>query len=334
MRDSSTSQPALRQYYRAYGASICSELPLALPERRGEIETALLEIDIRVSKKSLSSALPVGATLQHNSFSGFDYWQFPDGSAYVRWEDVGEVLISKDGRSIACRPFREADSESFDVYLLGQALSFALVKGGFEPVHATAVVVEDQALAFLGDCGLGKSTLAASFLQAGHRLLTDDLLLLQPTTRGILAHPGPARIKLFPGMARRLLGEGSSGVPMNPKTQKLIIRLSDECMCADAAPLAAIYVLAPPHEAAAGGIRIATVSRREAFVMLLGSVFNYVISDPERLRRQFDSMQALANTTIVRRICYPRSLEFLPLIREAILADLCAEASESAACKA
>jgi len=170
-------------------------------------------------------------------------------------------------------------------------------------------------------------------VEAVHRLLTDDLLLARTTTRGILAYPGPARIKLFPQIACKFLGAGSSGVPMNPDTQKLIIPLDDNWVSAAAAPLAAIYVLAPPDEVAGRDIRIVSISQREAFVMLLGSAFNCVISDPDRLRRQFEATQALANATIVRKLCYPRSLESLPLVREAILADLCAHKSEIATCK-
>ena len=331
-KTASRSAPEFRRYC-AYGVAIRSELPLPLTEMRGPTEPALFELEICGSDEPLSGAIPEGVKLQRNPLSGFDFGQFPDGSSYVRWDDVGEVLISKNGRSIACRPFRQTASESFHVYLLGQALSFALVKSGFEPLHATAVEVEDRAVAFLGDCGFGKSTLAAAFLQAGHRLLTDDLLLARTTTRGILAYPGPARIKLFPQIACKFLGAGSSGVPMNPDTQKLIIPLDDNWVSAAAAPLAAIYVLAPPDEVAGRDIRIVSISQREAFVMLLGSAFNCVISDPDRLRRQFEATQALANATIVRKLCYPRSLESLPLVREAILADLCANKSEIATCK-
>ena len=150
-------QSAEFRRYCAYGVAIRSELPLPLPEMRGPTETALLELEIRASDEPLSGAIPEGVTLQCNSWSGFDFGRFPDGSTFVRWGDVGEVLISKNGRSIACHPFQQTDSESFHVYLLGQAISFALVKSGFEPLHATAVVVEDQAVAFLGDCGFGKS---------------------------------------------------------------------------------------------------------------------------------------------------------------------------------
>jgi hypothetical protein len=109
--------------------------------------------------------------------------------------------------------------------LLGQALSCALVKLGFEPLHATAIVVNGQAAVLLGSSGLGKSSLAACFLEAGHRLLTDDLLVLLPTRRGIMAYPVPPRIKLFPKLARRFLHEAMSGVAMNRQSKKLILPL-------------------------------------------------------------------------------------------------------------
>lgn len=327
------SAPKLR-HYRAYGISICSELLLPLPEIRGAPESALLELEIRASEELFVGNLPEPSSLQHNPLSGYDFGQIPDGSSYVRWDDIGEVLISKNGRSVACRPFHLKDSEAFQVYLLGQALSFAMVNSGFEPLHATAVEVDNQAVAFLGDCGFGKSTLAAAFLQAGHRLLTDDLLLLQTTMQGILAFPGPARIKLFPEVARKFLGQTSGGVPLNSKAQKQIIPLHDMQVCGEAVPLGGIYALVPSNNAHDKNIRVESLTQRQTFITLLGSTFNRAIIDPERLRRQFEATQALANATIVRRLYYPRSLELLPSVREAILADLSAGMSATVTCKA
>src|SRR5213080_1250086 len=148
-----------------------------------------------------------------------------DGSSYVRWDTVGEFLVSPDGLQVRCRQFDLASTESFQVYLLGQALSFALVNRGFEPIHATVVVVNGEAVVFLGDSGFGKSTLAAPFVSAGYPVLTDDLLILQPGTDRVLAYPGPARIKLFPKAARRFLRDAASGIRMNPDTEKLILPL-------------------------------------------------------------------------------------------------------------
>jgi len=325
--------PGELRTYRLYGVSISSELQLPLPEARGCIEPELCKLEIRRSSKPISEILGDEAMLQRSPFSAFHFSQMPDASSYLRWEEVGEVLISKNGESITCHPFPQTETESFHVYLLGQALSFALVKRGFEPVHASAVTVGNQSsIAFIGDCGLGKSTLAAAFLQAGHRLLTDDLLLLQTRTRAIVAFPGPARIKLFPKVARKFLADASSAVPLNPKTQKQIIFLNDSQVCSVAIPLAAIYVLASPNKAHDSGVRITSLTPREAFVRLLENTFNRVIVDPDRLRRHFDAAQALANVMSIRKLSYPRSLEHLPLVREAILSDLCVDKSEIAAC--
>lgn len=323
--------PKFRRY-GAYGLSIHSELPLPLPELPGQMQPALLDIEIRASAHSLASAIPETIRVQRSLLSPFDFAHFPDGSSYVRWDDVGDILISNDGRRIVCHPFAQTASESFNVYLLGQALSFALVKNGFEPLHATAVVIGDQAVAFLGDCGLGKSTLAGAFLQAGYPLLTDDLLLLQSTGSQVLAYPGPPRIKLFADTARMLLGASTGGVHMNPNTRKLIIPLKQTQVGAHAVPLSAVYVLSTPGEVA-GGVRIASLTKREAFVVFLAAAFNYVIDDPDRLRRQFEAARELSNAITLRSLSYPRSVECLYSVRESILADLSAN-SELPACKA
>jgi hypothetical protein len=84
------------------------------------------------------------------------------------------------------------------VYLLGQALSYALVKLGFEPLHATAIVVNGEAAVLLGSSGFVKSSLAACFLEDGHRLLTDDLLILLRTRRGSWPTPGRRASNSFP----------------------------------------------------------------------------------------------------------------------------------------
>ena len=209
------------------------------------------------------------------------------------------------------------------------------MKNGIEPVHATAVVIKGKAVAFLGDCGFGKSTLAAEFLQAGHRLLTDDLLILRKAGRQILAYPGPPRIKLLPEMTGRFLGEAKRSFPMNPQTQKLIVPLSRDCACHVAIPFAGFYVLPSPEEMSLGSnIHIRALSRKEAFLRLLGSAFNISDLHPHRLQRQFETTEALANSIVVKRLSYPRELEYLPQVREAILSDLVGNQGEGSACVA
>lgn len=318
--------------YSAYGVSIRSDMSLPLPMGSSG---ALFELQIREHAGPIRTSIRKKIEFQHNPFSAFDVGSLSEGSNYVGLRGVGECLVSRDGRRINCYRLRRANPESFNVYLLAQALSFALVKNGMEPLHATAVVVEGTAVAFLGDCGFGKSTLAAEFLQAGHRLLTDDLLILSKIGRQVLAYPGPPRIKLLPEMSSRFLGDAKTGFPMNSQTRKLIVPLDHGRACRAAVPFAAFYALPSPEEIAVGSnIRITTLNRKEAFLRLLGSAFNVSILHPRRLRRQFEAIEALANSVVVNELSYPRALECLPQVREAILSDLVANPCGTSPCVA
>jgi hypothetical protein len=306
--------------YGVYGVSLRSEIPLLLPEYSGR---GLVEIKIRSAPACFFLDLTRATALERVGFCSYRYAPLDDGSAYVRWEGLGEFLVSPDGRLITCIKFPAAADESFQVYLLGQALSFALVKTGFEPLHATCVVVNRQAIAFLGDSGFGKSSLAACFLGAGDQLLTDDLLLVGKTSERLQAFPGPARIKLFPKMAKRFLGGHVNGVPMNQAARKLIIPLDPQKICACSVPLQSIYVLARAREAARErDVRIEQLSLREAFVALVSNTFNYAVLDRGRLKRQFTETSRLVQNVPVKKLFYSRLAGFLPSVREAILEDL------------
>jgi hypothetical protein len=327
MSNNTASRRSRFRRYGAYGVSIRSDMSLPLPMARCD---AFFELQIRERSTPILPSIRQKMELRRNPFSAFDVGSLSEGSNYVGLRDVGEYLVSRDGRHISCYRLPRANPESFNVYLLGQALSFALVKNGIEPLHATAVVAKGRAIGFLGDCGFGKSTLAAEFVKAGHRLLTDDLSILRKTGQQVLAYPGPPRIKLFPEIAHKLRSGQIAGVPMNSQTRKLIVPLSQGRTCQVAIPFAAFYALPSPDEIGPEtNVSITTLTRKEAFLKLLASAFNISILDPCRLKRQFDATQALANSVVVKKLFYPRALEFLPLVRKAILSDLVASACEA-----
>jgi hypothetical protein len=315
-----TESRGLAHTYGVYGITLRSPIPLALPEYPAE---GLAEIELQLRNADYFSEAIADVPLQWSRYSTYLYAHLKSGESYVRWEGIGEFLVSGDGRLITCCPAREAHEESFQVYLLGQALSFALVKHGFEPLHATCIVVEGQAVAFLGDSGFGKSTLAAYFLSAGDRLLTDDLLLLQERPSGFLAYPGPPRIKLLPDMARKYLGGVAGGVPMNSAGSKLILPLDREKICESPILLRAIYGLFPPQDMPdIQAVEFRPLSSRESFLELSSNTFNYVITDGARAIRQLKETARIVNTVPVKRLLHPRSLGTLPSVRQAIIKDL------------
>lgn len=320
MLQAPASQESLR-FYLLYGLLLRSVLPLPGPEFAGS-GTVRVEL-LRGSTSLFSRARRQAETMQPKG-EWFRYVRFPDGTDYIEWSRLFEFLVSADGRRIACHSLNGASDEAFQTYLLGQVLSFALLKQGIEPLHATSVVLDGKAVAFLGNCGFGKSSLGAAFLQAGHRLLSDDLLVLKEHGDRFVVYPGPPRIKLFPDIARILLGDRANGTPMNNQTPKLVIPLDENEVVSPegALPLKAIYVLKPPVDTGSPRITIRLLSARRAFVELTKNTFNAVVVAPERLKRQFALVSQLAARVPVKSLSFARILTQLPLVQKVILSDL------------
>lgn len=253
---------------------------------------------------------------------------FPDGATYLQWPRRFEFLVSADGGHIAGRPLTHGTPEGFHTHLLGQALSFALIRQGLDPLHATVVtagggVGSEAGIAFLGHSGYGKSSLAAAFIAAGHTLLTDDLLVLTERAGSLVAHPGPPRLKLYPQSARRLLPRARS-VRMMRSTPKRLLPLPARLLAPGPVPLRAIYALVPAQRRRADSDRITIrrLAERDACLALIRNTFNASVLDPDRLARQLSLAAHVAATVPVKSLSYPRSFAALPAVREAILADI------------
>src|SRR5205814_176172 len=106
-----------------YGIAVVSDAPLALPDYS---EGVVGRVEYVSAPASVFQTAMQGVTFDPQSDSWYRYAFLRDGSTYVRWDTVGEFLVAADGRRITCRRADVSGDESFQVYMLGQALSFAL----------------------------------------------------------------------------------------------------------------------------------------------------------------------------------------------------------------
>ncbi|MFQ5804457.1 MAG: hypothetical protein ACE5JQ_16325 [Candidatus Methylomirabilales bacterium] len=308
--------------YCVYGVCVRSVVPLPCPELA---VSGNVVVDLISGSTSFFSRVRHEAGISSEKGDWFQHASLSDGSDYLQWSDLFEFLVSADGRQIACRELNGASPESFQTYLVGQVLSFALLKQGVEPLHATCVLIDGEAVAFLGDCGYGKSSLGACFLQVGYRLLTDDLLVLKEKGDRFVAYAGPPRIKLFPDIAKRLLGDRVNGTPMNNQTSKVVIPLgqNETVLPQGVFPLKAIYVLTAPRASSRSPrITIRSLSSRRAFFELIKNTFNTVVVEPQRLERQFHLATQLAARVPVKSLSFPRDLRQISKVRNAILQEV------------
>ena len=107
----------------------------------------------------------------------------------LRFPDLADFAVSKDAREISCCPGPDIPSDTIRHLLLDQVIPLVLSKQGGLVLHGSAVLTPHGAVAFLGETGQGKSTLASSFSGKGSPVLTDDCLLVKERGGQLLAIP-------------------------------------------------------------------------------------------------------------------------------------------------
>lgn len=306
--------------YLAYGVAIRSGYRLALPRAYAIGPGADAEIILEPGRaKDFVGAL--AQLREHVVREGwFHYLRIADGSDYLRWPKLFEFLISPDGNHILARPLSPVSFEKLQTYLLSQVLSFSLLRLGIETLHGTTLAVGSEAVAFLGDCGFGKSTLAAAFVNQGHRLLTDDMLAVKQIGPRNYAFPGLPCLKLMPRIASKLLGPGANASPINPFTCKRVIRLDQTQVASEPIPLRAVYALKPAPKYSQR-FTIRKLTGQKAWQALTSNTYNPSARDAERLAEQFTWAANLAEQLPVKSLSYPRSLRMLPHVVERIVSN-------------
>ncbi|RST31208.1 hypothetical protein HMF7854_10440 [Sphingomonas ginkgonis] len=216
-----------RHLYSLFGLQIASDLPLPeLPAGSG----APTDVEIRLE--------PPVAEVTEVGFS-----KTPTG-ARLGIGDAAAFTIDH-GRTIGVAPLSGAPAGNVRLFLLGSAFGVLLHQRGIFPLHANAVELDGQAVAFFGESGAGKSTLAGWFYDQGYRVLADDVCAIRFADDGTpIAYPGIPRLRLWreaveasgrslEGFARSFSGDDSYDkfdVPLPAAGQRGI-------------PLAAAYLL-------------------------------------------------------------------------------------------
>jgi hypothetical protein len=131
-----------------------------------------------------------------------------DRGFLLRFPGYADFLVARDLSLLEAWPTPETNAATLRRLLLDQVLPRLVAHRESLVLHAGAVSIDGRAVAFFGDTGGGKSTLAGSFHAAGYPLLTDDSLVItveggapraRPTYPGLRLSP-PASAALFPSL--------------------------------------------------------------------------------------------------------------------------------------
>ena len=310
--------------YRVAGISLASteQLPEACLLEDGEAEWSFELLTDDEQRSAAEEGVLVGDRRHGERW----LWLIRRDEKYLlRFAETAEFEIDPSTRRIACRPSPGVPLDTIRHLLLDQALPRALSLCGRVVLHASAVVSPRGVIAFLGNTGCGKSTLAASFANGGMPLLADDALVLEEDSRGhLLASPSYPGIRLWRRDVPSLIGPGLEGPRVAHYGDK--VRVDQSAGRFDFArqpePLRTLYLLARAHVAVGGGIAVRRMSPREAMMTLVQHALRLDLAGKQRVSEEFARLSSAAALTRVCELAFPREHAALSRVRESILADL------------
>jgi hypothetical protein len=209
---------------------------------------------------------------------------------------------------------------------LSVALTFWLEINSLRTLHASGIVLEKRAAVFLADSTAGKSTLAASLLQQGAALLSDDIVAVEATADSFLLRPAYASLRLSPAQVKHFMKKQSHLAVSIPKFSKCLVQLGPEGWAPfydQVIPPTAFYVLDRTRPSEKKDLEIHELSHKDAVMVLLHSLFfptsrNFIVDQAKRL----DFLSRLAAQFPVKQLSYSSGYEHLPAVCEAIQSDL------------
>ena len=258
----------------------------------------------------------------------FHEWSFPDGSPWtrfyrtepgylLRFPELADFELSRDGCTVCCWPVPGISNDSVQHLYLNQVLPLALSKLGKLIFHASAVEIGEGAVAFVGESGRGKSTLAASFATNGSRFLTDDGLVLESVGGQCMAMPSHPSIRLWDDSQEALIGEDAQIAPAVQFTSKSrFLAGKDIAFCELPRPLRRVFFLGEGEQMHPAFERL---SPSDALIELVKHSFLLDIEELAMLAAHFEELTDLVRQPIFYRLNYPRDYGDLARVRQAIV---------------
>lgn len=243
------------------------------------------------------------------------------GGYSIRYSHGLEFFADRDANSIMVNNPSEARMRETVEFLLGPVLGILLRLRGITCLHASAVAMDDEAIAFLGPPGAGKSTTAALLVRGGYAALADDIVPLREAGGGFEAVPGYPCLNLWPEALEMLNGENEHAPTTVADGEKQQLVLSKGAEFHDEAlRLGAIYVLG--ERGVGPNIpRIEPLSAQGALLHLIANTYANKLPDAAIREREFALLGRLVNQVPVRRIIPHKEPGHMQELREVILED-------------
>jgi len=251
-------------------------------------------------------------------------WESDSGARlHMVYYDGTEFWFDRAGTTLYATWPESSSIENTALYLLGPVLALVLRYRGVVCLHASAVVIDGRAIAFVGPEEAGKSTTAAAFARKGFAILSDDVVPLQEQNGVFLALPGSPQLRLWPESVEMLFGCRDALPPLLPDWEKRRFSEGDHHSTFSEKPceLAAIYLL-NDRSSNSGAPRIEGVSQQQALITLIANSYASQVIDARMLADELAFFGRVVSSVRVRQLTPHTESQHIDQLCDLVCADI------------
>lgn len=275
------------------------------------------------SDKTTESAIH---SWESNEWQRFDFYRQPEVAL--------RFYLHKAGKKLFISKSEQIPEHEVEAFLIGSIAGRSLRLQGVTCLHSSVLEYQGKAFAILGPTGAGKSTTAAALLNAGARLISDDIGALVWRSELPYIESGYPAVRLLPQTMGVFGLNPEQYDPVMSVDYKRYVPLITEAKTQnkntfgwqfhkESCQLSGIYVLSQ-RDSSLQQIQFQNLSQQQSMIALAPHIFATHMMGHTQQRKAFMDVAKLVRNIQVRSVSCPDHIESLPIIAEQILSDFCA----------
>ena len=299
-------------HYSVFGLSLHSNLsiPGLIPASTpGDAPRVEVHLGTALPTKIENSGQPgeltfVSSDKDESGEPALRVWKVADGAyLYLAYCDGTKFWLDREGQCVWAMWPEKSSLEDAATFLLGPVLGLLLRLRGIACLHASAVVFEGRAVAFVGDAGAGKSTTAAAFARRGYPVLSDDVVALVEREREFHVMSAYPYLSLWADSVKMLYGPEKTLPTFSANWDKRMLLLNQDRLRFEekSAPLGAIFLLGERSSEPAAPF-LEPLTPQESLVSLVANSYATGLLDTDMRVREFALFGRLLASVPVTRV--------------------------------
>lgn len=298
--------------YNVFGTSIVSEIdiPFLIPQVAAEEQQKVVISYSKMCDYEYSYVTFLG--MKYNGeIRAYD----TEYKTLVMYENHISLLITKDGTEIKIICEEKDISEAL-LYCFTSGITINLYYRGYFVLHAAAFENNKKIYGFVGDSGVGKTTLLLSMLNEGVKIYSDDITAIN--LNGAVPN-GDLPYKLWQDSLFLLDGFEYESTPLMPGIEKKWIKLKKDLSSTKILPVDCLFILKPYKDNQNSKIMIEKLDTIQIVEELVSNLHAFWCLPNDIKQTQVKFLNYIMSSSRVVYLRYPKKMEMIKQLTEYIL---------------